>query len=118
MANFLDVHRKFVGGRIRKARVRAGLSHDGLAEKVGTSRQHLIKLEKGMHLPRPEMLAAIAEATGKEAAYFESDDEDESSMPMTGEAEFLEALRPLARLGARIDALERMIAARDTEVAA
>lgn len=66
-----------IGRRIRRARLAAGLSHDRLAERVGTSRHHLIRLEKGRHLPRPEMLAKIAEATDRDVAYFEAVTEDE-----------------------------------------
>jgi transcriptional regulator with XRE-family HTH domain len=70
-----------VGRQIRKARKHSGLSHDQLGGRVGTSRQHLIKLEKGIHLPRPEMLAAIARETGKSEAFFLGDDDadDEES---------------------------------------
>jgi transcriptional regulator with XRE-family HTH domain len=107
---FVD-YRIRVGKNIRTARKTAGLSHDALAAAVGTSRQHLIKLEKGQHLARPEMLARIADATKTTVACLESDDdEDDSSMPTVREDEFLEALRPLARLGARIDEIERLLA--------
>lgn len=61
---------KLIGARIRRARKASGLSHDRLGEKVGTSRQHLIRLEKGDHRPRPEMVSRIAEATGKPVDYF------------------------------------------------
>lgn len=43
---------------------------DGLAGVVGTSRHHLIRLEKGDHRPRLDMLQRIAEATGKPLDYF------------------------------------------------
>jgi transcriptional regulator with XRE-family HTH domain len=75
--NLFQAHRELLGSRIRTARKTAGLSHDQLAAKVGTSRQHLIKLEKGIHAPRPEMLAGIAEATGKSEEFFTGDGEDD-----------------------------------------
>jgi transcriptional regulator with XRE-family HTH domain len=78
----LREQRERVGRQIRTARRQAGLSHDQLAARVGTSRQHLIKLEKGQHLPRPEMLDRIAQATNKAPSFFESDDEDEESDAM------------------------------------
>lgn len=83
MADLMQPQRERVGRQIRKARKGAGLSHDRLACKVGTSRHHLIRIEKGMHLPRPDLLAKIAEATGKPESFFTSDDDDEdpSSMP-------------------------------------
>lgn len=78
MSNAIQAHRERVGRKIRLARLSANMSHDQLAAKVGTSRQHLIKLEKGQHLARPEMLAKIAEATKKSERFFESDDDEES----------------------------------------
>lgn len=68
-----------VGRQIRKARRQSGLSHDKLAARVGTSRQHLIKLEKGMHLPGDGLLEAIARETGKSEAFFEGDEDDEEA---------------------------------------
>lgn len=60
----------FIGGKIRRARKTAGLSHDRLGEKVGASRQHLIRLEQGEHRPRPRLLRAIAEATDRPVEFF------------------------------------------------
>lgn len=67
-----------IGLRIRQARKQAGLSHDRLGSLVGTSRQHLIKLEKGKHAPREGMLQRIAEATGKSPAFFTDGEEDDA----------------------------------------
>ena len=72
-----------LGKRIRAARKRAGLSHDRLGAQVGTSRQHLIRLEKDLHTPRPALLARIAAATGDEELAREADaadEEDDSEM--------------------------------------
>lgn len=94
MSFALQSHRVLVGRQIAKARQAKGMSHDALAAKTGTSRQHLIKLEKGQHLPRPEMLAKIAEATGKPESFFESEDDEESSAmdDSTVAADLLEVL--------------------------
>lgn len=54
-----------------------GWSHDQLAIAVGSSRQHLIKLEKGQHLPGDRLLAAIGVATGQSPSFFESDDDED-----------------------------------------
>jgi transcriptional regulator with XRE-family HTH domain len=86
MSMLLQAHKERVGRQIRKARKHAGLSHDALGAKVGTSRQHLIKLEKGMHLPSDAMLVRIAEATGKTPGFFESDEDDEESQLSFGAA--------------------------------
>lgn len=69
-----------IGHLIRQARQDARLSHDRLAEKTGTTRRHLIRLEQNVNRPRPGLLARIAEATGKPASFFDLDDEEESSM--------------------------------------
>lgn len=101
----MQAQRLRVGAQIRKARKGAGLSHDRLGAMVGTSRQHLIRLEKGDHAPRAEMLAKIAEATGKPEAFFTGDsDDEEESRTMPSQFEMLEALRPLKRLLALVDA--------------
>lgn len=70
-----------LGQRIKFARTNAKLSHDRLGEKVGTSRQHLIRLEKGLHKPRPEMAARIAEATGVPVELLQDDEEPPRGLP-------------------------------------
>lgn len=88
MSNLLQTHRERIGRRVKTARSEANLTLDGMAARVGTTRQHLIKLEKGQHAPRAEMLQKIADATGKDPSFFQGDDsDDEESSPMTfGEA--------------------------------
>ncbi len=61
---------RMIGARIQRARKAQGLSLDGLAEAAGTSRQHIINLEKSRNRPRVPMLTRIAEATGKPVEYF------------------------------------------------
>lgn len=97
------------GAKIKRARREAGLSLDRLAERIGSSRRHLIRLEKGDHEPRPATLARIAEATGKPLDYFADDDEEESQVVR----EWLEArydiaalLFELDRIVERVDLLE------------
>lgn len=48
------------------------ISHDkfGALLEGGVSRQHLIKLEGAKHRPRADMLAKIAEATGRSVDWF------------------------------------------------
>lgn len=70
-----------IAARIKRARKGANLSHDRLAEGAETSRQHLIKLEKGKHRPRAEMLLRIADATGREVDWFVDPDLDPSPFP-------------------------------------
>lgn len=65
-----DAPLKLIAARIRRARRQSELTLDRLGEIVGTSRHHLIRLEKGDHRPREEMLTRIAEATGKPVDYF------------------------------------------------
>jgi transcriptional regulator with XRE-family HTH domain len=65
-----DAPLKLIAARIRRARREADLSLDRLGEAVGSSRHHLIRLEKGIHRPRLEMLTRIAEATGRQVEWF------------------------------------------------
>jgi transcriptional regulator with XRE-family HTH domain len=66
-----------IGARIRDARLGAGLSQEGLAAKIGTSRRHMIRLEHGEHRPGRPMLARIAEATGREPQSIDPDAKEE-----------------------------------------
>jgi transcriptional regulator with XRE-family HTH domain len=93
MNALVQTHKERVGRRIKSARVQAGLSHDRLGAAVGTTRQHLIKLEKGLHMPGDGMLARIGAATGKPESFFLdlSDDEEESD-PV---ADLLDVIRVL-----------------------
>lgn len=97
MSVLSEAHRKRIGNRIRLARKAAGLSHDKLAAAVGTSRQHLIKLEKGQHLPGDALAAKLAEATGRTVEYLAGegpDDDDEEPDPAMA---MLKAVRLMVR---------------------
>lgn len=93
MSFLVQAQRERVGRKIRAARRGAGLSHDRLAAKVGTSRQHLIKLEKGQHLAGTALLERIAAETGRTVEWFASEDDEESD-PVT---DLLHALRAVVR---------------------
>jgi transcriptional regulator with XRE-family HTH domain len=68
-----------LGERVRWARRSAGLSHDRLVEVIGRSnRGHLIKIERGDHIPRQDLRDAIADATNVPRELFADDDEEES----------------------------------------
>ena len=70
---------QLIATRIKRARKTSSYpSHDKLGDACGgVTRQHLIKLEKGMHMPSDALLARIAAATGKSISFFETDaDED------------------------------------------
>ncbi len=68
------------GAKLRQARRARGLSHDTLARIVGTSRQHLIRLEKGVHRPSPDMLGRICDALGMRPEDFSDDDDEEADL--------------------------------------
>lgn len=72
-----------VAARIRRARRTSDdvRTLDQLAIAVESSRQHLIKLEKGQHRPRAEMLSKIAEATRRQVEWFLDPDLDPSPFP-------------------------------------
>lgn len=70
-----------IGQRIVWARRRVGISQEKLAGLIGTSRRHMIRLEKGLHKPGETFVARIAEATGQPRELFEDEDsEDGRSM--------------------------------------
>lgn len=89
-ARRLPLHQRIVWARNSKA-----VSQERFAEQIGTSRRHMIRIEKGVHRPGPVLLARIAEATEQPLEFF-TDEDDEESEPVG--LDVLAALRPLARL--------------------
>jgi transcriptional regulator with XRE-family HTH domain len=80
--------------RIKWARKSAGLSHDRLVERLGRSnRGHLIKIEKGVHVPGHDLRDAIADECGVPRELFD-DDGDEESDPVEA---LMNALRRVVR---------------------
>lgn len=73
-----------ISSRIRRARKTLGLSHDALADRLGMTRQQLIKLEKPNHRPRLETIVRIAEATGRDPEWFVDAGVDPSPFPADG----------------------------------
>lgn len=82
----MDRHRVRVGLRVAAARKEAGYGQEAFAVKVDVTRRHLSRIETGRNLPRPELLARIAEATGKTETFFESDDDEEAAPSMSLDA--------------------------------
>lgn len=72
---------KLIAARIRRARREAELTLDELGLRVGTSRQHLIRLEQAKHRPRADMLTRISEATGRSVDWFVDPAMDPSPFP-------------------------------------
>lgn len=70
--------------RIVWARKRKGISQEALAGMIGTSRRHMIRIEKGLHRPGQKFVGRIAEATGQPESFFSTeepvDEEDESDV--------------------------------------
>ena len=65
------------GSNLRRARNGTGLSQENFAPVVGTTRRHLIRLEKGWHKPSPALLARIATETKQPAESFGYPDDEE-----------------------------------------
>jgi transcriptional regulator with XRE-family HTH domain len=76
-----DAPLRLIAARIKRSRREAPLTLDALGELIGTSRQHLIRLEAGKHRPRAEMLTKIAEATGRSVDWFLDPEVDPSPFP-------------------------------------
>lgn len=56
--------RKIVGENVKKARERAGLTQEDLAERSGFSQQYLSGLERGKRNPTIVTLFEVAQALG------------------------------------------------------
>ncbi len=76
-----------IGQRVRWAREKKGISQERLAERAGTTRRHVMRIEKGQHKPRPDLVARIAEATDQQPTFFSANgaDDDEESDPVAVE---------------------------------
>lgn len=66
-----------VGGRVRSARIKAGISQSELATKTGIHQTRISRLERGRHHPRPYTLERVAAALGYSMAEFSPKDESE-----------------------------------------
>ena len=79
------------GERIRQARLRAGMSQEDLAHKVGVSARNVVRWETGRTRPRVVHLLRIAEVCGVPVTALLDDgddgEEEESELPLT-RAEF------------------------------
>ena len=53
-----------IAAELLRARLRAGLSQEELAERMGTSQSAIARLESGQGLPSTKTLLRFAEATG------------------------------------------------------
>lgn len=72
-----------IGARIRAARVNAGYSQDRFAEAAGTTRRHLIRIERGDHVPRVDLMQRISELTGEPIERLSGDDDEEEAAQVT-----------------------------------
>jgi transcriptional regulator with XRE-family HTH domain len=68
-----------IGERIIWARKRKGLSQERLALNIGTSRRHMIRLEKNLHAPGPVYRQKLAEALDQPPEMFSDDEDDEEA---------------------------------------
>lgn len=83
--------------KLRSARLRVGKSQERIAAEVGTSRRHWIRWEKGDHLPSPEFMERIGEATGQPEAFQQESgvgQDDEEADPV---AALMSAIRRVVR---------------------
>jgi transcriptional regulator with XRE-family HTH domain len=76
------VKRQLLGARIKAARLAVGVSQERMAERIGTSRRHYIRIENGEHRPGAQLLDAIARETGTDATELADDDEEDASMDL------------------------------------
>ena len=55
---------KAIGGHVRRARLRAGLTQAGLAEAAGISDETVSRIERGAYEPAVSTMVALADALG------------------------------------------------------
>lgn len=58
-----------IGERIATLRKEAGMTQTELAEKTGLQRSHIVRLEQGRYGATIDVLAAIAEAMGRQVDF-------------------------------------------------
>lgn len=79
-----EVYKLPLGERIVWARKRSKLSHDRIVARLGRSnRGHLIKIEKGVHVPRDEFRAALADALAVPRELFADDPQEAAPLGAT-----------------------------------
>lgn len=95
-----------VGQRIRWARGQKGISQERLATALGTTRQVVIRWEKGMHRPNDESRRRLGVALGHAPAFFaDEDDEEDAPVAAAGVQDMLRVLHDL--LGRAINCDDR-----------
>lgn len=109
---------KVSGGRIREARLSAGLTQAQLARRIGSTETNISRWEGDDNEPRVASLSAIATATGRDLDFFlvesdEADDEEVAALPVA--RSLAGDLQQLARVAAileqRPDLVEDILAA-------
>jgi transcriptional regulator with XRE-family HTH domain len=74
-----------VGSRIRRLRLRTGLSQENFAPLVGITRRHLIRLEKGENRPGRDLAdrieRVVAERTCKPVPFHVYEGESDAPFP-------------------------------------
>ena len=94
------------GDLLREARLRAGLTQDELARRVGTARSQISRYERGDVLPSLETLRRLVRACGLDLGFrlFEADLEDHDAsliaqtLPLTPGERVERAVRAVTRV--------------------
>lgn len=71
------------GARIQRARKLTGESQETFAAMIGTTRRHMIRLERGQHLPGAELRDRIVARTGTAEQIHSADDDEEVDLAMS-----------------------------------
>lgn len=91
-ARKLPAHQRIVWARKQK-----GISQERLAELIGTSRRHMIRLEKGKHKPGQILRSRIAQATAQPEEFFEASPDEEEEASLAFEALLRRTVRTMIR---------------------
>jgi transcriptional regulator with XRE-family HTH domain len=99
--------------RLRRARVKEGLSQEALAERVGVTARTVINWETGVNSPELAKIPKIAAATGVKPAWFFAGEDEEpdplDSAEVNGKLDLV--LQVLRDQGAEIRRLADLIEA-------
>jgi transcriptional regulator with XRE-family HTH domain len=63
-----------------------------MAELIGTSRRHMIRIENGQHRPGPDFIERIARHTEQPESFFEDGDDEDEEAALRSMAESLVAV--------------------------
>lgn len=72
-----------ISDRLKEARIRAGMTQEELAKKIGVTKGAIANYENGVSVPKIEFLYPLMEALGIDANFVYGVSSPDSSIPVT-----------------------------------